>query len=419
MLSQLKDRVARRNKHTNSPQPSPAHSNRLTKPRTSSTTATTISKSPSPVFTPDSPLPESPHYSDLSAQSRQHIKEWILTPNDKDIDMSLPVLDKDMEAGELATDSRGRLSFVLSRNNSKTNSRANSKQPNSVSNSRSNSLSFFGRRHSSANTSSMHDSRSHIMSGSQVDVEAAIRLLQEVKKSASPEDLAAIREALEPTTDAMVDDTTDAATSTPSSGASRRTSGVSSSLSSLMRRRSMVQTPGVATRSSPVDNRRTWNSWRTPQLNAEQEAKWRTPAKQTSIGNLAVPDLAEDARAQTPGSLDYSHLGTYRPGTLMVTNGPPSPAASSVHISRHNSSMDDSNENDNDDNYDYFASGSGHFTTTRTSRSQSHARSQSSNAPEAAYPSQLNKHRLHGGDEEYRVIREQPCLHICPAAPVR
>jgi hypothetical protein len=231
------------------------------------------------------------------------------------------------------------------------------------------------------------------MSGSQVDVEAAIRLLQEVKKSASPEDLAAIREALEPTTDAMMDATTDAATSTTSSGVSRRTSGVSSSLSSLMRRRSMVQTPGVATRSSPVDNRRTWNSWRTPQLNAEQEAKWRTPAKQTSVGNLAVPDLAEDARAQTPGSLDYSHLGTYRPGTLMVTNGPPSPAASSVHISRHNSSMDDSNDNDNDDNYDYFASGGGHFTTARTSRNQSHARSQSSNAPEAAYPSQLNKHR--------------------------
>ena len=376
MLSQFKDRVARRNKHnntaatttttTNSLQPSPAPSNRLTKPRTSQ-----LSKSPSPVFSLDSPLPESPAYSDLSATSRQHIKEWMLTPNDKDIEVSSPIPDKDLEA-DLPTEPRGRMSFVLSRSNSKTNSRANSKQRNSKTTSRSNSLSCFLGRRSSSNTNSSLDSRGHVLSGSQVDVEAAIRLLQEVKKSASPEDLAAIREALEPTTEA--------APPTSSSGVSRRTSGVNSSLSSLMRRRSLVQTPGVATRSSPVDNhRRTWNSWRAPQLSAEQEAKWRPPPKQPSTDNLAALDLAEDARAQTPGSMDYSHLGTYKPGTLMVTNGPPSPAASSVHISRHNASMDEDN--------DYFATGGGDVAPTRTAPSRGHARTQSANAPEAAYPS--------------------------------
>lgn len=104
----------------------------------------------------------------------------------------------------------------------------------------------------------------------------------------------------------------------------------------LTRRKSLVQTPGVATRISPLnDQRRTWNSWNTPQVKTEDEAKWRAPQQGPSpLDRLVALDLTDNKRAQTPGELEYSHLGTYKPGSLMVVNGPASPATSTVNLQR-------------------------------------------------------------------------------------
>lgn len=178
------------------------------------------------------------------------------------------------------------------------------------------------------------ESKLSLHSNTTVDIEAAIRLLQEVKKNASPEDLAALHEVLESGEDHAV----------PGSeqNLDRKTSLLNRSSSSLTRRRSLIQTPGMATRVSPVEGRRrTWNSWRAPKLPPEEEAKWKAAHKGPSpMARLSVVDsLDEDrgsstARAQTPLDLDYGHLGGLRLGTLMVTNGTPSPAASTVWSDR-------------------------------------------------------------------------------------
>jgi hypothetical protein len=104
---------------------------------------------------------------------------------------------------------------------------------------------------------------------------------------------------------------------------------------SLIRRRSLVQTPGVATRGSQSEGRRrTWNSWKDPQLPPEEEAKWiDTSLGKSYVNRLATLDAAEEGRttpiprAQTPGEMDYGHLGS-----LSIVNGAPSPAASTKTI---------------------------------------------------------------------------------------
>jgi hypothetical protein len=114
------------------------------------------------------------------------------------------------------------------------------------------------------------------------------------------------------------------------------TSIINRSSSSLLRRRSLVTTSGVVARNSPVEGiRRTWNSWKTPKLDEQEEAKWRVDTMGKSpLARLAALDLAEEAhrsptpRAQTPGELEYSHLGSLQLGSLRVTNGEPSPAPS-------------------------------------------------------------------------------------------
>jgi hypothetical protein len=81
--------------------------------------------------------------------------------------------------------------------------------------------------------------------------------------------------------------------------------------------------------------RRTWNSWKTPKLDAEDEAKWSVEMMGKSpLNRLAALDLAEEGRsspvprAETPGELDYAHLGSFKLGSLRVTNGPASPTPS-------------------------------------------------------------------------------------------
>jgi hypothetical protein len=58
-------------------------------------------------------------------------------------------------------------------------------------------MSCFGSRHgSTTKLTELHGSKISLVSNPQADLEAAIRLLQEVKKNASPEDLAALRKFL-------------------------------------------------------------------------------------------------------------------------------------------------------------------------------------------------------------------------------
>jgi hypothetical protein len=58
-------------------------------------------------------------------------------------------------------------------------------------------MSCFGSKHgSTTKLTELHGSKISLVSNPQADLEAAIRLLQEVKKNASPEDLAALRKFL-------------------------------------------------------------------------------------------------------------------------------------------------------------------------------------------------------------------------------
>jgi len=170
---------------------------------------------------------------------------------------------------------------------------------------------------------------------------------------------------------------------------SRRTSAANGSSSSLTRRRSLVQTPGVATRNSPVEGRRrTWNSWKPPQVAPEEEAKWAATPKGTTRHRLAVPETVEaspngsGARAQTPSDLDYGHLGSLQLGTLSIVNGQPSPAVS-MKVTKQSTGGE----------FDYFTAQSGYSPLTmRSARQRGHMKSKSLSVP-AALP--LYNNRAH------------------------
>ncbi|KAF2831981.1 hypothetical protein CC86DRAFT_365888 [Ophiobolus disseminans] len=290
-------------------QSSSNHHNRLSKPKTNT-------NSPSPPLVVESPVSVSSRYADLSAKGRQQIKETLLSPVDTEHGTTAWRKGEDA-VGELGPRTRGRPASVISRSNSRTNSRSNS-------------LSCFGSRQgSSTKLTDLHGSKISLVSNTNThaDLEAAIRLLQEVKKNASPEELAALHEALETAS-------SDPPVSVAEQGLSRRTSVANGSCSSLTRRRSLIQTPGLATRTSPVDGRRkTWNSWKAPKIAPDEEAKWAVSPKGITPINRTL-GRAEDShgtstpRAQTPGEMDYSHLGSLKLGTLSIVNGAPSPVPS-------------------------------------------------------------------------------------------
>lgn len=91
-------------------------------------------------------------------------------------------------------------------------------------------------------------------------------------------------------------------------------------------------------RNAPVEgSRRTWHSWKAPKLDPQDEAKWKFAMKvklPLTQHDLSALDRAEQGResppprAETPGDMDYSHLGSLRLGSLRVTNGAASPAPS-------------------------------------------------------------------------------------------
>ncbi|KAH6612450.1 hypothetical protein C7974DRAFT_77985 [Boeremia exigua] len=305
MFSQFKDRVARRGK--GSVQHASQH-NRLSKPRTN-----TNSKPASPVVNNDIPIPESPRYADLSAQSRQQIRDAI-SPISKEAESAI-LSDQDAPNTNAAAEGRGRCSSMVSRSNSRAHSRSGSVLRSFV----------RSRRSSTTNLKNMPESRASLASATQSDIEAAIRLLQEVKKNASPEELAALRDALERPTESSV--------ATLEQEFDRSSPEISGALT---RRKSLVQTPGVATRMSPAEGkRRTWSSWRAPPMRPEDAAKWQTPRQGPSpLNRLVALDLVDNTQVQTPGDLNYSPLFGYKPGTLMVVNGDLSPAMSTTTLDR-------------------------------------------------------------------------------------
>jgi hypothetical protein len=172
------------------------------------------------------------------------------------------------------------------------------------------------------------------------------------------------------------------------SSLSRRTSFLNRSTSSLFRRRSLVATPGLskaATTTSFAENRnrRTWNSWRTPHLDAEEEAKWRVNMPNKSRRRrIAALDLAEERgaspspRAQTPGDFEYTHLGSLQLGSLRIANGAPSPAAS-TRLFQHYPDEQWSPE----ENYFSMAEPSCDDLMMKSTKRRGHRRSKSAVAP--------------------------------------
>ncbi|KAF1836567.1 hypothetical protein BDW02DRAFT_216477 [Decorospora gaudefroyi] len=343
-------------------QPSTANHNKLSKPKTNTNSTGVALKI-------DSPISASPQHADISAEERLQIKEALLSPADNEFGSAVWT-HKDDTIAETAS-IRGRPLPAISRSTSRANSRTNS-------------LSCFGTKHgSAANIAGLADSKISLVSASHVDLQNAIKLLQEVKKKASPEDLAALHEVLEASEDHAMP--------VAEPPLSRKTSAVNRSSSSLTRRQSLIQTPGVGTRNSPVEGRRrTWNSWKAPQLEPDDEAKWRTSPKetcsQTPQRTRHLVESSRDAlmpRARTPGELDYSHLGSLKLGSLVVTNGAPSPAPSTRVVKPHHAE---------DDGYFSVADGDSSPLTMKTTRRRGHVKSKSAVLPATSplYPLDSN-----------------------------
>ncbi|TKA69324.1 hypothetical protein B0A55_07455, partial [Friedmanniomyces simplex] len=174
-----------------------------------------------------------------------------------------------------------------------------------------------------------------------IDLERAIHLLQELKKTASPDELVALHRALLPTKEAEV------VTSPKVSSFEER---ATSSASPVYQRRSNLP-PGLATRGGVAEDllRKQGESTTQPKKAADgRQTHWLqhsvsmhgttdTPtvhAPSKSISSLAALDLADDGanpigpRATTPLESPWSQAGAYRPGTLHITNGAASPEPS-------------------------------------------------------------------------------------------
>jgi len=154
---------------------------------------------------------------------------------------------------------------------------------------------------------------------SDIDVQATIALLQELRKKATPEELVALHRALLPTK-------------------STEQAEESVALSPYSRRSSVV-TPGKATRSkSPLKTKASREQVDTPKKQrplSEQisnTSSW-TPFKRSNRHQSLVVDAPASetasesvlARSYTPADLDVDSIGTHKLGTLRVMNGTISP----------------------------------------------------------------------------------------------
>lgn len=193
----------------------------------------------------------------------------------------------------------------------------------------------------------LKDQYSTTPDASDINVDAAIAILQEVKKKASPEDLIALHKALLPNRSA----------SGEASPARHAAETQESSVSPLIRRRSFLPA-GIATRSpSPLKNKQKHaraKSEQTIRLSAHD-------ANKVAIKHASVLGLLENSlsRSYTPADLDVNHTGAYSLGTLHITNGAVSPEPSLM--SRHDE--DDTNMSIDD----YFSADEGQTKLDRAS----------------------------------------------------
>ncbi|KAK5162537.1 hypothetical protein LTR04_003484, partial [Oleoguttula sp. CCFEE 6159] len=168
-----------------------------------------------------------------------------------------------------------------------------------------------------------------------IDVEAAIAILQELRKKASPEDLVALHKALLPTkeVDHIVSPT-----------APDIDEFMDHNSAAVSRRRSML-VPGLATRGGPDNDvlrkpipPMPLSSPRTDsQRPCSDQSMWTNNIASVSpLTHLAALDLANDRRhlfeerASTPSDINYSHIGALRLGSLHITNGAASPEPSTI-----------------------------------------------------------------------------------------
>ncbi|GAB1737695.1 hypothetical protein NU219Hw_g2108t1 [Hortaea werneckii] len=160
-----------------------------------------------------------------------------------------------------------------------------------------------------------------------IDVERAIALLQELKKTASPNELVALHRALLPTKEV------DAVSSPRASSLDEQ---MPYSSSPPYQRRSHALPPGLATRGGYDQDllRRPEDAW-----TDSRRSKPTTPNSErqhplSSVGSFAALDLANDKaksfekRPTTPADFDYGHMGGWGNGALRVTNGAASPEPS-------------------------------------------------------------------------------------------
>jgi serine/arginine repetitive matrix protein 2 len=159
---------------------------------------------------------------------------------------------------------------------------------------------------------------------STIDIAQAIHLLQELKKTASPDDLVALHKALLPTRDSAL-----IAPSMPNN--EDRSSG-NFSTTSVIRRTSLVP-PGLATRggaSADILRSQEDAEAASARLKKLKKAEYARVKQKGSQSSLAALDLADDAQQSKAGAItspdkDYTQVGHYRTGTLRVTNGAASP----------------------------------------------------------------------------------------------
>jgi serine/arginine repetitive matrix protein 2 len=142
-----------------------------------------------------------------------------------------------------------------------------------------------------------------------IDVAQAIYLLQELKKTASPDELVALHRALLPTKEV------ETVTSPVQATFEERR------ISASWKRKLTAMPPGLATRGgAEADLLRKPGDYPSEQVKA-------APSK----NNAAALDLADQfanpigMRAATPSEFEYSQTGIYRHGTLRITNGAASP----------------------------------------------------------------------------------------------
>lgn len=156
--------------------------------------------------------------------------------------------------------------------------------------------------------------------GPNIDIASAIHLLQELKKTASPEELVALHRALLPMqdNDSIAESSPPREDQTPPQHPSRRTSKLP---------------PGLNTRGAPGDDllRRLGDDVRRPRTAVQQTNSYESlSSTQRSISGGHARDnrTSYDAIVEAAGvseEPEYAQAGAYRSGTLRITNGAASP----------------------------------------------------------------------------------------------